>query len=83
MSQVFKKTYAPEEIQNLLQWFKERFDRLPPSLSMGKRGNIPDLRRTVTLYLEFVAARHENPTYAGQVLHLFEIRDCLKAEGFE
>jgi hypothetical protein len=26
---------------------------------------------------------YENPTYGAQVHHLFEVRDCLLAEGFE
>ena len=34
-------------------------------------------------YLDIVQMHHENPTYGAQVHHLFEVRDCLLAEGFE
>lgn len=83
MPKPYQKIYPPHEIQELLQWFTDRLDRLPPSLDMGKRGNIPDLRRTVKLYLEFVVLCHEKPAYSGQILHLFHIREHLEAEGFQ
>ena len=44
---------------------------------------IPDVKVMVRNYLDVVQMHYENPTYGAQVHHLFEVRDCLLAEGFE
>lgn len=82
MSQPYQKTYSQEAIHELVLWFRERFDRLPQSLQLRPGVVIPDLRVMVRAYLDVVQMHYENPTYGGQVHHLFEVRECLLNEGF-
>lgn len=79
----YTKEYTAAEIQDILEWFRSRMERLPESLMINEGLKIPDLRFTVQQYLEFVELNHENPTYAAQVLHLFRMRERLQEQGFE
>lgn len=79
----YTKEYTAVEIQDILEWFRSRMERLPESLMINEGLKIPDLRFTVQQYLEFVELNHENPTYAAQVLHLFRMRERLQEQGFE
>lgn len=79
----YTREYTKAEIQDIMQWFRARQDRLPESLVINEGFKIPDLRFAVKQYLEFVEVHYENPTFAAQVLHLFRMREYLQAQGFE
>ena len=79
----YQKKYDRAVIQELVEWFRARFDRLPQRLQLRPGVVIPDVKVMVRNYLDIVQMHHENPTYGAQVHHLFEVRDCLLAEGFE
>ena len=83
MSIPYQKTYDRAVIQELVVWFRERFDRLPQRIQLRPGMVIPDVKVMVRNYLDVVQMHYENPTYGAQVHHLFEVRDCLLAEGFE
>lgn len=83
MSIPYQKTYDRAVIQELVVWFRERFDRLPQRLQLRPGMVIPDLKVMVRNYFDVVQMHYENPTYGAQVHHLFEVRDCLLAQGFE
>ncbi len=74
----FKKHYTDEEINEVIQWFKEHSDNLPASLDMDKATHIPDFPSTVKLYYDIALAHKDNPTYAAQIHHLFKMRDAIK-----
>ena len=79
----YQKKYDRAVIQELVEWFRARFDRLPQRIQLRPGVVIPDVKVMVRNYLDIVQMHHENPTYGAQVHHLFEVRDCLLAEGFE
>ena len=83
MSIPYQKTYDRAVIQELVVWFRERFDRLPQRIQLRPGMVIPDLKVMVRNYFDVVQMHYENPTYGAQVHHLFEVRDCLLAQGFE
>lgn len=79
----FKKLYEKEEITDLVDWFKERMDRLPASLQVDKATYLPDLPKTVRFYLELTEKLSKNATFGGQIHIFFCIRDRLIEEGME
>ncbi len=74
----FKKHYTDEEINEVISWFKENYDALPPSLHVDKATYISDFPATVKLYYDIALAHKDNPTYAAQIRHLFKMRDAVK-----
>lgn len=77
----YKKTYTSDEVEETIAWIEERMDRLPESLHLGPGLDIPDLKRTISSYFKIARKHRENPTYGGQVHHLFRIRERLTEEG--
>lgn len=75
----FKKTYTAEELQELTNWITEHLPHMPESLQLNKATYIADLHRTARYYLDLVKLHQNNPTYGGQLHHLFEIRQRLEA----
>ena len=73
----YKKHYTPEELSEVVEWFKKHFDQLPESLHLDKATYIKDLKHTVTLYYDILAKHHENPTNAAQIRHIFLMRDAV------
>ena len=75
---IFKKTYTPEELQELVDWMTQRLPTMPESLQLNKATYISNLKRTTKDYLDLVKLHANNPTYGGQLHHLFEIRQRLE-----
>lgn len=78
----YKKHFEPEELAELKAWFTARLDRLPQGIHYAPGIEMPDLRRTVDVYLELCDLHADNATYAPQLHHLFRIRDRLIEEGY-
>lgn len=79
----FKKKYSKEELEELCAWFASRMDKLPADMHLDKAIYVKDFPTTVRHYLEIVRLHGDNPTYSGQVYHLFLMRDNLLAAGME
>ena len=60
----YKRLYTKEEIDDLLQWFAQRYDRLPERIA---------LRRLC----EMVETNCENPTFGACIRHVFRLRERL------
>ncbi|CDA44044.1 MAG: DUF6965 family protein [Bacteroidales bacterium] len=73
----YKKHYTDEELAEVVNWFKEHFDELPQSIHIDKATYIADLKHTVTLYYDIVAKHKDNPTYAAQIHHIYQMRDAV------
>ena len=67
MSIPYQKTYDRAVIQELVVWFRERFDRLPQRIQLRPGMVIPDVKVMVRNYLDVVQMHYENPTYGAQV----------------
>lgn len=76
----YKKHFTDDELKALVEWFKQRMDRLPASLQLDKATLIKDLKHTVTLYFDVVHLHKDNPTYSGQIYLLFKIKACLEEQ---
>lgn len=77
----YKKVITEEEREECFQWFEQRRERLPASLSMGAI-SLPDLPHAVDRMLTIL--RHQmkdNPTYSGQFAVLELIRSKLIEQG--
>lgn len=79
----FKKKYTQEELGELCAWFSARLDRLPADMHLDKAIYIKDLPATVRHYMEIARLHGDNPTYSGQMYHLFLMRDNLTAGGMD
>lgn len=73
----YKKQYSHEELEEILNWFEKNMDKLPASLQLNKATYIKDLPKTVHQYFDLIKQQKDNPTYSGQIHHLFEMRDAV------
>lgn len=74
----YKKVYSPEELNELREWIVARIPTMPKSLQLNDATFIADLPATAGYYVENLDLHRENPTYGGQLLHLFRIREKLE-----
>lgn len=81
MPQVYQKLYDPRSLSELVAWFKEHAEQLPPSLQLATGVKILDLPTTVDYYLQIVDLHKENPTFSAPILHLYRMRELLEAQG--
>ncbi|MGM9687530.1 MAG: DUF6965 family protein [Alloprevotella sp.] len=75
----YKKQFTEAELKELLEWFEAQAEHLPHSLQLDKATYIADLPKTVKLYFDIVRLHGDNPTYSGQINHLFKIKEKLAA----
>lgn len=74
--------YPPEAINELLQWYEERMDKIPhTSLYLKKDMHIPDVAFMVGQYMPFVKRHRESLTYTPQIRHMFWLREKLREMG--
>ncbi len=74
----YKKLYSQEEIQDLLEWFKDNDAALPQSLVLDEAQAIPNLRFTINQFGEMIKYNWKNPNFGGHIHLLFRIRDKVK-----
>lgn len=76
----YKKLYTDEELDGLIQWFKDHFDQLPESLYIDKATYVKDLKHTVVLYFDILNDLRTIPCYGAQIRHLFLMKDAVERE---
>ncbi len=79
----YKALHTEEEFADVTTWFRERLDRLPKSLRVDQATYIPDLRKTVERYFDFIAQHRGHRRFGGQLDHLFRMRHILQEQGFK
>lgn len=72
-----KKLFTPEELEELCAWFEARKERLPQELMVLPGCVTHELPKVVGYYIDIVRLHGANPTYTGQIRHLFLIREKL------
>lgn len=75
----YKKHYTDAELDELLKWFDERWDKLPTSIRDRTHLYIPDFKHTLRLYYDIVHEHKDNPTYSTQIHQVFQMRDWVIA----
>ncbi|MCQ2266924.1 MAG: hypothetical protein MJZ40_04355 [Bacteroidaceae bacterium] len=73
--------YTKAELDEIIEWFKARMDALPQDLTIAPGVTTKELPAVVTRYFDIIALHKENPTYTGQISHLFKIREVLIQQG--
>ncbi len=73
----YKKLYSEEEIRDLLQWFKERYDRLPESIALDEATRVVGMPDSARSLCEMVETNWENPTFGASIRHVFWLRERL------
>lgn len=76
----YKKIYTQEELDDIINWTRENFKRLPQSLRLDKGTYIPNLHSTMETYIEICEKHKLNPTYGAQIRHIFMMREKLLEE---
>lgn len=75
----YAKHFNDSDLDDMLRWINENLDNLPESLRVDSGTYIPDLRTSVSHYLEIIPMHRENPTYSGQIYLMFRIRERVEA----
>ena len=73
----YKNLYPEEEIRDLLQWFKERYDRLPESIALDEATRVVGMPDSARSLCEMVETNWENPTFGASIRHVFWLRERL------
>ena len=79
----FKSHYTKEEIEEAEAWLQERWDKLPSDFQLDEATKITDLKRTLENLIHIAKELHHNPTYTGQIILLFKIKDKLQEDGID
>lgn len=80
----FTKRFSDEDLESVKQWIRDNLDTMPKSLQLSPSTFIADLPTTASYYIDIIDLHKDNPTYAGQIYHAFQIRERveqLRAEG--
>lgn len=73
----YKKHFTSDELKELLEWFDSNQDKLPETLNLDKATHIKDFKRTLKLYYDIAREHIDNPTYSGQIYHLFQMKEAV------
>ncbi len=79
----FKPEYTPEEVRELVEWFKARMDKLPSTLVLDECTKTNDLPKTVRSFIALLDRKQINPFWAGYISHFLLIRERLIEQGME
>lgn len=77
----YKRKYTDEEINGLIAWMEKNMEKLPESLQFNQATFIPDLKKTVTNYIDLVKQHKNDPAFNGQVYQFFVMRELLIKQG--
>ncbi len=73
----YKKHFTTEELNEILEWFDTNRNKLPNSLKLDNATYIKDFKRTLQLYYDIAREHRDNPTYSGQIYHLFQMKEAV------
>ena len=73
----YKKVYSPEEIQELIEWFRVNHDKLPDSIYINNGTFVKDVRFTTSHFHAIVAKVGEKKAYGSHIRLFFLIRERI------
>ncbi len=71
----YKKVYSPEEINELIEWFRVNHDKLPDSIYINNGTFVKDVRFTTSHFHEIVASVGQKKSYGSHIRLFFLIRE--------
>lgn len=74
----YKKIYTPDELRDVCEWMASHIPGFPESLQLDDATFIPDLHQTVEQLILLAKKHYNSPTYGGQLLLLFRIREKME-----
>ncbi len=72
----YKEMYSLEEIQELVNWFKNK--QLPQSLQIDSATSCSDLKETVEALSEQAMLHYKNPTFNYAIRLLYQIKEKIE-----
>lgn len=78
----FKPHYSVDEMASLAAWYEKHRGDLPATLQTAAAVQYTNLPATVRTLLEIYDLHAADPAFAGQIYHLWQIKDALVAQGF-
>lgn len=79
----FKPDFTKEEVNELVDWFDARMDKLPQELQINKSSKTTNLRFTVSKLISLVKGREISVTICGYIAHLAMVQKRLQQSGME
>lgn len=73
----YKKIYAPEEIQELIEWFRVHHDQLPESIHINPGTFVKDVRFTSSNFRDIAAAVGDKWFYGAHIRLFFLLRERI------
>ena len=74
----FTKRFSEEDLESVKQWIRDNLETMPKSLQLNPATFIADLPLTASYYIDIIDLHKDNPTYAGQIYHAFQIRERVE-----
>ena len=71
----YKKIYSPEEIQELIEWFKKHENEFPDSIYINSGTYVKDVRRTASIFHEIAAKVGKKKFYGAHIRQFFTLRE--------
>lgn len=81
----FKQAYTQEEIEEILEWFASRMDKLPETMQINASTYSENLQRSTQSLIDVVKYHKKDLSvvYYGYVSYLYLIRYRLQQMGIE
>lgn len=73
----YKKHFTTEELKEVIEWFDANREKLPESLNLDNATHIKNFKHTLELYYDIAREHNDNPTYSGQIYHLFQMKEAV------
>ena len=73
----YKKVYSPEEIQELIEWFRVNHDKLPDSIYINDGTFVKDVRFTASHFHKIAASVGEKKSYGAHIRLFFLLRERI------
>jgi hypothetical protein len=73
----YKKIYDPEEIQELIEWFKVNYDKLPESIYVNSGTFVKDVKFTTSHFHEIAAKVGMKKFYGSHIRLFFTMRERI------
>lgn len=79
----FKEKYSKEELKEVVDWFKERMDKLPMALRLNECTKTKNLPKAVDKLMALTERPNLDVCFSGYMSQLFIIRELLREKGME
>ncbi|MBR4128384.1 MAG: hypothetical protein IKT92_02790 [Bacteroidaceae bacterium] len=76
----YKKIYDPQELHELIEWFRVHHDELPESIHINNGVFVKDVRHTSSIFKDIVAKVGTKKMYGAHIRLFFTLREQIIAQ---